>query len=176
MRIDFDTKGVSLNGECHLPYSHSNYDDFIYILQKHGLRNLVENVSHFTITNQALITDIKNEFMKEIETMKTLCDCGSNQDTKELYVRGEKVVLCESCRVRVAMELKEESISIQPNGKYKTAGNNEYVEGTYRLWLDGNGSLRFKLDGEKELYYVPKHSKLYNSLVNDLFDTTADKE
>lgn len=101
--------------------------------------------------------------------MKTLCDCGSNQDTKKLYVRGKEVVLCESCRVRVSMELKEESISITADGKYKRVGNNEYVEGSYRLWLDGKGSLRMKLDKGKELYYIPKQSKLYNSLTNDLF-------
>ncbi|MED2971806.1 hypothetical protein P4361_05890 [Fictibacillus sp. B-59209] len=45
-----------------------------------------------------------------------------------------------------------------------------YQEGSYRFWLDTNtGSLRLKLDGNKELYTIPKNTKLYDRLMSDLF-------
>ncbi|KAA0548612.1 hypothetical protein FZW96_08580 [Bacillus sp. BGMRC 2118] len=47
---------------------------------------------------------------------------------------------------------------------------NLYQEGTYRFWLHTeSGSLRLKLNGDKELYTIPKGTKLYDRLIVDLF-------
>lgn len=52
-----------------------------------------------------------------------------------------------------------------------------YKEGNYRFWLDTEtGSLRIKLDGNKELYTIPKNSKLYDRLIADFFSPSADQE
>jgi hypothetical protein len=52
-----------------------------------------------------------------------------------------------------------------------------YKEGTYRFWLDTEtGSLRIKFDGNKELYTIPKDSKLYDRFIADFFSQTADQE
>lgn len=52
-----------------------------------------------------------------------------------------------------------------------------YKEGTYRFWLDTEtGSLRIKFDGNKELYTIPKDSKLYDRLIADFFSQTAVQE
>jgi hypothetical protein len=52
-----------------------------------------------------------------------------------------------------------------------------YKEGNYRFWLDTEtGSLRIKFDGNKELYTIPKDSKLYDRLIADFFSQTADQE
>lgn len=45
-----------------------------------------------------------------------------------------------------------------------------YKEGNYRSWLDTEkGYLRLKLDGNSELYSIPKDSKLYDRLMSDVF-------
>ncbi|MGD6873724.1 hypothetical protein ACQCU1_16220 [Sutcliffiella horikoshii] len=45
-----------------------------------------------------------------------------------------------------------------------------YKEGNYRFWLDTEkGYLRLKLDGNSELYSIPKDSKLYDRLMSDVF-------
>ncbi|WP_223702222.1 hypothetical protein [Sutcliffiella deserti] len=45
-----------------------------------------------------------------------------------------------------------------------------YKEGNYRFWLDTEkGYLRLKLDGSSELYTIPKDTKLYDRLMNDVF-------
>jgi hypothetical protein len=52
-----------------------------------------------------------------------------------------------------------------------------YKEGNYRFWLDTEtGSLRIKFDGNKELYTIPKDSKLYDRLIADFFSQNADQE
>lgn len=52
-----------------------------------------------------------------------------------------------------------------------------YKEGTYRFWLDTEtGSLRIKFDGNKELYTIPKDSKLYDRLIADFFSQSAVQE
>ncbi|QOR64876.1 hypothetical protein IM538_13565 [Cytobacillus suaedae] len=57
-----------------------------------------------------------------------------------------------------------------------TESKHLYNEGTYRFWLDTeNGSLRLKLNGDKELYTIPKNSKLYDRLMADLFSQTKEK-
>ncbi|MFD1020020.1 hypothetical protein [Thalassobacillus hwangdonensis] len=46
-----------------------------------------------------------------------------------------------------------------------------YKEGNYRFWLNTEtGALQLKLDGEKELYNISKKTKLYERLMNDLFE------
>lgn len=51
---------------------------------------------------------------------------------------------------------------------------NLYQLGEYRLWFNTDaGALRMKLDGNKELYTIPKNSKLYERLVNDFFSQTT---
>lgn len=45
-----------------------------------------------------------------------------------------------------------------------------YQLGEYRLWFDTEtGALRMKLDGNKELYTIPKNTKLYDRLIHDFF-------
>jgi hypothetical protein len=52
-----------------------------------------------------------------------------------------------------------------------------YKEGSYRFWLDTEtGSLRIKFDGNKDLYTIPKDSKLYDRLIADFFSQIADQE
>ena len=47
---------------------------------------------------------------------------------------------------------------------------NLYKEGNYRFWIDTEkGYLRLKLDGNSELYTIPKDSKLYDRLMSDVF-------
>ncbi|WP_066254100.1 hypothetical protein [Neobacillus drentensis] len=52
-----------------------------------------------------------------------------------------------------------------------------YKLGDYRLWLNTEtGALQIKLDGNKELYNIPKKTKLYERLLNDFFSQSADQE
>lgn len=51
---------------------------------------------------------------------------------------------------------------------------NLYQLGEYRLWLNtDSGALLMKLDGNKELYTIPKNSKLYERLINDFFSQST---
>jgi hypothetical protein len=50
----------------------------------------------------------------------------------------------------------------------KETEKNIYATGSYRLWYDKKtDTLRLKLDGEKDLYYIPKSSKMYNELMEN---------
>lgn len=52
-----------------------------------------------------------------------------------------------------------------------------YQVGEYRLWLNTEkGTLQMKLDGNKELYTIPKNTKLYERLLNDFFTNSADQK
>lgn len=52
-----------------------------------------------------------------------------------------------------------------------------YKEGNYRFWLNTeSGSLQLKLDGSKELYTIPKNTKLYERILNDQFNRPVIKE
>ncbi|MED0970016.1 hypothetical protein [Bacillus paramycoides] len=54
------------------------------------------------------------------------------------------------------------------------SSENLYHEGNYRFWLNiKTGSLRMKLNGDKELYTIPKNSKLYDRLMNDFFSNSV---
>jgi hypothetical protein len=52
-----------------------------------------------------------------------------------------------------------------------------YKEGNYRFWLNTDtGALQVKLDGNKELYNIPKNTKLYDRLLVDLFSQLANQK
>jgi hypothetical protein len=52
-----------------------------------------------------------------------------------------------------------------------------YKEGNYRFWLDNEkGYLRLKLDGNSELYTIPKDSKLYDRLMSGVFGMNKEVE
>lgn len=52
---------------------------------------------------------------------------------------------------------------------------NEYIDGSYRLWKQPNGSIGIKLDKQNELYNFPKDIALYDRM-DDLFDRYGSPE
>ncbi|PEI98668.1 hypothetical protein [Bacillus pseudomycoides] len=51
-----------------------------------------------------------------------------------------------------------------------------YQVGDYRLWLNTEtGALQMKLDGNRELYNIPKNTKLYDRLLNDFFSKPVEQ-
>ena len=53
----------------------------------------------------------------------------------------------------------------------------EYVEGTFRIWIDAKGYLRMKFNAEPEsLHYIPKSSKLYDGLIQEFFPDRKEVE
>lgn len=58
MQVTFNNEGVTL-GESFLSFEDNNYDDFVYTLQKYGLRNLLEYGERFTVTHEPLIQELR---------------------------------------------------------------------------------------------------------------------
>lgn len=52
---------------------------------------------------------------------------------------------------------------------------NEYIDGTYRLWKQPNGSIGLKLDKQNELYNLPKEDDLYKR-IDYLFEMYGEME
>jgi hypothetical protein len=58
MQVTFNKEGVTF-GESFLSFGDNNYDDFVYTLQKYGLRNLLEYGERFTVTHAPLIQELR---------------------------------------------------------------------------------------------------------------------
>lgn len=58
LQVTFTGEGVSI-GESFITFSDNAYDDFVYTLQKYGLRNLVEYANRFTVTHEPLIEELR---------------------------------------------------------------------------------------------------------------------